>query len=164
MEALSSTLFVSKFSETRTVLHPSSSSSSSSSSSCSLIKIPIKRSGSLKIADTSRFLRVCGLPGDVSGDVEGEDASGLVSEESVSSLSEVRFCCKFLRFFLSGFSVIFSLVDGKLVGKGKKNWNCNCVCQSFGLFSGGVGITIVKTAESTVIYIWVPCHFLFDCL
>ena len=110
MEALSSTLFVSKFSETRTVLHPPSSSSSSSSSSCSLIKIPIKRSGSLKIADTSRFLRVCGLPGDVSGDVEGEDASGfgLVSEESVSSLSEVSFCCKFLRFFYLGF-LFFSL-------------------------------------------------------
>lgn len=91
MEALSSSVFVSKFSETRPVFHtPPPSSSSSSSFSCSLVKIPNKRSGSLKIVDTSRSLRLRALSGDVSGDVEGEDASefGLVSEESVSSLSQ----------------------------------------------------------------------------
>lgn len=91
MEALSSSVFVSKFSETRPVFHtPPPSSSSSSSFSCSLVKISNKRSGSLKIVDTSPSLRLRALSGDVSGDVEGEDASGfgLASEESVSSLSQ----------------------------------------------------------------------------
>ncbi|RVX03713.1 hypothetical protein CK203_023094 [Vitis vinifera] len=61
MEALSSSVFVSKFSETRPVFHTPPPSSS---------------------------LRA--LSGDVSGDVESEDASGfgLASEESVSSLSQ----------------------------------------------------------------------------
>lgn len=91
MEALSSSVFVSKFSETRPVFHtPPPSSSSSSSFSCSLVKISNKRSGSLKIVDTSPSLRLRALSGDVSGDVESEDASGfgLASEESVSSLSQ----------------------------------------------------------------------------
>ncbi|XP_034695145.1 uncharacterized protein LOC117921416 isoform X2 [Vitis riparia] len=94
MEALSSSVFVSKFSETRPVFHtPPPSSSSSSSFSCSLVKISNKRSGSLKIVDTSPSLRLRALSGDVSGDVEGEDASGfgLASEESVSSLSQVSY-------------------------------------------------------------------------
>ncbi|KAL6312506.1 hypothetical protein AAG906_001831 [Vitis piasezkii] len=79
MEALSSSVFVSKFSETRPVFHTPPPSSS----------YPISEVG-LKIVDTSPSLRLRALSGDVSGDVEGEDASGfgLASEESVSSLSQ----------------------------------------------------------------------------
>ncbi|RVW42801.1 hypothetical protein CK203_079943 [Vitis vinifera] len=130
MEALSSSVFVSKFSETRPVFHtPPPSSSSSSSFSCSLVKISNKRSGSLKIVDTSPSLRLRALSGDVSGDVEGEDASGfgLASEESVSSLSQE---------------------------KERKIGTLTVLVQSFGLLSGGVGIIIVRTAESTMIYFW----------
>lgn len=150
MEALSSTVFAPKFTETRPILH-TPPPSSSSSSSCSLLKIPFKRSGSLKIADTSRFLSLRALPGDVSGDAEGEDASGfgLVSEESVSSLSQVSFCCKFCGFW-SGFCL---WLVRNWWEKERKFADSTVFIQSVGLLSGGVGITIVKKAERTMIYI-----------
>lgn len=160
MEALSSTGFAPQFAETRPILHTSPPSSSSSSYSCSLLKIPFKRSGSLKIADTSRFLSLRALPGDVSGDVEGEDASGfgLVSEESVSSLSQVS-CCKFCGFW-SGFCLWLMRNRWE---KERKFADLTVFIQSVGLLDGGVGITIVKTAKDNDLYLSFLL-FLFDCI
>ncbi|EEF43557.1 uncharacterized protein LOC8286236 [Ricinus communis] len=89
MDALSSSVFVSRFPETYPTVQSNSSSSSASSSS--VIKILNKRIGSLKFAETAGFhgLRAHCLAHEVSGG-EGEDERplnngfGLVSDDTLS--------------------------------------------------------------------------------